>query len=244
MYLGDQCATNIIINDILKRKKKLLFMLGAFRFDNIVQFLEENKWEEIYDKKFLKPCNNSNVSLIFENTVNKNTHLFDLDNCIRNTKYNFNFHHDFLYDKHTNKILNYQFIVNQYNVKIKNTRELFTNDKPVIFINFVFAHDMMKQLIPSNLNRMISVLKKQIPHKKFYIFFFTNFHDLHVSCENVHFIYLQNNYVEWSHKTPKQNFELYKEIYNKFYETTKKIGLQSHFTTFDKTPYFIENNSS
>lgn len=49
-HLGDDCALGIIIDDILQRHKKMLFMLGVFKFNDILFYLNNNNFENIYNK--------------------------------------------------------------------------------------------------------------------------------------------------------------------------------------------------
>ena len=54
-HLGDLCAPGFIINTILGERHKKLFMLGEFRFNDIISYLNDNDLESIYDKEFLEP---------------------------------------------------------------------------------------------------------------------------------------------------------------------------------------------
>src|SRR3989339_814590 len=60
-HLGDFCEPGIIINDILNDKKKLLFMLGNYNFNDIVSYLKDNDFEKIYDRNFFQINKNRNV---------------------------------------------------------------------------------------------------------------------------------------------------------------------------------------
>lgn len=240
MYLGDHCATNIIINDILAIKKPKLFMLGGFRFDDIIKYLSEQKLEEIYDKKYLKAYHDKDISLKFKSIEKKHDHCPDVNNCIINIKYNFIFHHDFMFVKENNTIMNYNYIVNQYNTKIKNTFTMFNNENPIIFINFVWNDEIMYNVYKNNdkVIEMQNILKKYIPHKPFYILFFTNNQNININVKNVLVVKLKNNYESWIHNTPKENIEIYTEIYNAFYNATIKLNLQHHFPSFENTHYY------
>ena len=113
IHFGDRCAPGIIINDILKIKKKQLFMLGIYEFNNIIKYLQDDTLHKIYAKKYLKK----------KGDVTK--HLL----------YNFIFNHDYKYDKYSN-IINYDFIKSRFNEKIKNYNEIFKLNMLNIFINF------------------------------------------------------------------------------------------------------------
>jgi hypothetical protein len=58
---------------------------------------------------------------------------------------------------------------------------------------------------------------------------------------DIFLVHLDNDYNQWQFKNQKANFELYKEIYTKFHEVTKKIGLNQFFPVFENTQYYLEN---
>ena len=243
MYLGDHCAPGIVICDILNKKDKLLFMLGSFTLNSIISYLSDNDWDLIYDKKYLVNKLQPGKTIYFKNELNKNIHFShdNLNNTIFHSKYMFHFLHDYIVDENNN-ILNYDFIVEQYKNKIKNTKELFNNEKPVIFINFLWDKTM-NDVIMKNIDQLINVLNGYIKHKKYYIIFFTNFELLNLHYENIFFIKLNNYYNDWHFKTNKNRFELYKEIYENFYNVTKKLNLNENFPIFENT-YYYQNNKS
>jgi hypothetical protein len=121
LYLGDHCGPGIIIWDILNRRDKLLFMLGSFTFDKILLFLKDRNFDSIYDKNYLANSKNPHVRPHFKSIMNQNIHLNNptYENCIFHSKYNFNFLHDYMYLPQENAILNYDYIVNQYKLKIQ-----------------------------------------------------------------------------------------------------------------------------
>ena len=113
IHFGDQCASGIIINDILKIKKKQLFMLGIYNFNDIIKYLQDDTLDKIYDKKYLKKHNDYTKHLL----------------------YNFKFNHDYKYDEYSN-IINYDFIKSRFIEKIKNYNQIFNLNMFNIFINF------------------------------------------------------------------------------------------------------------
>jgi len=237
MYLGDHCGNTILISNILNKKDKLLFMLGGFPMNSITKYLKEGKLQEIYDTQFLKPFYDRNISLTFDSSEEVFTHQSELEYCITNTKYNFNFHHDFKYNNATNVVSNYNFIVNQYNLKIKNTLEMFKNNNPILFINFLWEHETVYNQLQTYVNDMKNVLKRYIPHKKFYILLFTTNQTIEIKSDDVFLLKLQQFTNDWPCKTPKQNFQSYKEIYKKFYKVVEKLKLTEHFPDFQNTYY-------
>ena len=52
-HLGDACAPGIIINHILNIKKKTLFMLAVYHFNDIITYLNDNNYENIYNTDLL-----------------------------------------------------------------------------------------------------------------------------------------------------------------------------------------------
>ena len=245
IHLGDHCAPGIIINDILLRNEKLLFMLGVYSFDSIIKYLEFENLELIYDKQFLQ-VNNKNIAR-FENKIKSFSH----SSGVHHSKFGFGFNHDYKYCIKNNAVLNYNFIVNIFNEKIANTKKLFSNENPIIFITFTH--------FTSNIDDMICILQKYIPSKKFYIIFFTNNDEFTYSpkkqnnydtvinedtgtseqidsSEKVFIIKLQNSYDNWFLMKKQQALILYKEIYESFYATAIKINLHMHFPTFENTP--------
>lgn len=53
LHFGDHCMPGIIINDTLKIQKKGLFQLGHYFFNDIINFLYDNKYHDIYDEQYL-----------------------------------------------------------------------------------------------------------------------------------------------------------------------------------------------
>ena len=95
-------------------------MLGNFYFNNILQYVTENKYREIYDEKYLKMDNQ----------------------LIKHEKYNFIFNHD--YKIVNNEITNYDFIKNRFEIKIKNFEEMLLSEVYTIFISFSDNIDDLK----------------------------------------------------------------------------------------------------
>ena len=113
IHFGDQCAPGIIIEDILKIKKKQLFMLGIYKFNDIIKYLQDNNLYKIYDKNYLEKITN---------------------NFTKHLLYNFNFNHDYVYN--SSNIINYNFIKNFFKKKIENYKQIFKLNMFNIFINF------------------------------------------------------------------------------------------------------------
>jgi len=236
LYFGNDCLTSIIISDILQQKRKLLFSLGVFPFNNILQFLKEKHWWTITDKQYLKPMNNHNKDGIqFKNEESSFAHISfgEMHKMIVHTKYNFIFNHDYIYSEEDNTILNYEFIERIYNEKINNNWILFTNDNPLIFISFM---DNTNDIV-NTLDEMIEVLNSYI-NKKYYLFIFTKENTIQTTHENVIFIILKNDYRDWYKVDLSTKNIIYKEIYDSFYNTTQALQLNHHFPTFEESNYY------
>lgn len=133
IHFGDQCAPGIIINDILKIKKKQLFMLGLYEFNDIIKYLQDDTLHKIYDKKYLKK------------DKNRTEHLL----------YNFIFNHDYKYNSHSN-IINYDFIKGRFDEKIENYNQIFKLNMFNIFINFT------KNVNNFNINDFLQLYENKI----------------------------------------------------------------------------------
>ena len=208
VHFGNDCAPGIIINDILNIKEKQLFQLGFYNFNDILEYLKESKYEEIYNKSHLFF---NNIKIIeFYSYLKEYSYLPDEDTLV-NKKYNFKFNHDYAVQDY--KIINYEFIVDSFNTKIKNFKECLELESKIIFI--VFTNVDVKVL------EMIKLLKEKT-NNWFKLIIFTNNKNLNYCIEQVELIYLNNKYNEWYLKPLKDRFILYMEIYNKFYKTAKE----------------------
>jgi hypothetical protein len=218
VHFGNDCAPGIIINDILNIKGKQLFQLGFYNFNHILEYLKESKYEEIYDKSHLF-FNNIKITEFY-------SHLneYKTGPSILNKKYNFNFNHDYFMQDY--KIMNYEFIVNSFNIKIKNFKECLDLEKKIIFITFTNVD--IKAL------EMIDLLKEKT-NNWFKLMIFTSNKNLNYFIDKVELIYLNNEYDNWFLKSPKDRFILYMEIYNKFY---KQASEYINLPVFEDTFYY------
>jgi hypothetical protein len=212
VHFGNCCAPGIIINDILNIKDKQLFQLGLYNFNDILEYLKESKYEEIYDKSHLFF---HNVKITeFYSRLNE----YKTGSIILNKKYNFGFNHDYVMQGY--KIMNYEFIVNSFNIKIKNFKECLELEKKIIFITFTNVD--IKAL------EMIDLLKEKT-NNWFKLIIFTSNKNLNYCFDKVELIYLNNEYNNWFLKSPKDRLILYTEIYNKFYKTVNEYIKLSFF---------------
>jgi hypothetical protein len=224
---GNQCLPHELIRKILKKKSKQLFMLGVYSFNDISVFLERGNFEDIYKKEYLV-YNNCPIEH-FTNEVEKYSH----SSIIKNTRCKFTYNHDFLYDISTNTIRNYDFIVHEFDEKIANLKQLFSNDKLPIFIHF----SMIKI---TGLEKMVSVLKSYMT-KPFYIFIFvpdtcypSNRENNNTLFENIKFIYLEKDYIDWWKQPQDIKMVLYKEIYDKYVDIMRKLQIEDNLISFEE----------
>jgi hypothetical protein len=209
-HLGDNCEPGIIINDILNIKTKTLFMLGVYRFNDIICYLNDNHFEKIYDKNYLE--------------------ISDTNNVVFHKLYNFQFNHD--YKIKDSKIDNYDFIKERFDIKIKNFRDMLVDENNTIFITFSGNVNNLKIL---DMLEWFDTNKKS-----FHLIIFTNnSYTLDSSfSKKITIIKLDNSYHNWykMEKLPKN--VLYKEIYDKFINCLTLCNIKNEFPkTFEETGY-------
>jgi hypothetical protein len=117
-HLGDACAPGIIIDEILNIRKKTLFMLGIYKFNDILNYLTEGNYENIYNKEDLY-----------------------IDLHVKHRQYNFVFNHDYLFKDA--EITNYDFIKARFDLKIKNFKETLAKPSKTVYINFTSMFDRL-----------------------------------------------------------------------------------------------------
>jgi len=205
VHFGNDCASGIIINDILNIKDKQLFQLGVFNFNDILEYLKESNYEEIYSKSNL--FFNGIKIIEFHSYLKEYNYLPDEENLV-NKKYNFKFNHDYALQDY--KIINYEFIVDSFNTKIKNFKECLELKNKIIFITFTNVDIKVLE--------MINLIKEKT-NNWFKLIILTNNKNLNYCLDQVELIYLNNEYYKWHLKSLKDRFILYMEIYNKFYKT-------------------------
>jgi hypothetical protein len=224
--LGNNCLPYELKKIVLQNKSKTLFMLGCFNFNNICKFLENGIFEDIINKEHLF-YENKKIEF-FTNEYEKYYHNYN----IKNSKYNFIYNHDFMYDISSNTIQNYDFIENEFNNKIKNLKHTFVNEKIPIFINF--TTNMKKEEL--QIEKMISVLKKYI-NKQFYILTFLNskINQIEESKnECVKYIYLEEDFSSWWNQPKDIKLLLYKEMYEKYVIVMKETNFETNFIPFEE----------
>ena len=207
VHLGDFCEPGIIIDEILNINKKHLFMLGGYNFNNILHFLNDNNYENIYNRQLLRP-----------GTKITTHHIL----------YKFFFNHDYVCDD-TLKITNYDFVKNRFDIKIKNFRDMLASPNLAIFINFTTNIDLL------NINGMIKWLNAK--KSNYHMIIFTNNNYSFVNNEKkLSIIKLQHSYHEWFKRSRIQNKNVYKEMYEKFIDCCKKNNYSHNFPkTFETT---------
>ena len=190
-HLGDQCAPGIIIDDILNIHNKTLFMLGVYKFNDIIKYLNDNS--------------NNNYEIIYEDKL-----LIIDNNTVKHSLYNFHFNHD--YKLLNDKITNYDIIKNRFDIKIKNFKEMLISDNLTVFITFSDNVDNL------NIINWINWINK---NKKLYhlIIFTSNNYKNTIDIKdlsNLSIIKLKQKYNGWWKMIITEKLLLYNEIYEKF----------------------------
>ena len=207
-HFGNQCAPGILIDDILNIHKKTLFMLGIFRFNDILHYLNENNYENIYDKKCLVP--NSNTDVV-------------------HTSYYFHFNHDYIIEN--SNFTNYDFVKKRFDVKIKNFRDMLANESKTIFINFCENIDTI------DINGMLLWLQNNKKNFHLIIFTYNDYSSNYES-NNLSIIKLQNNYGGWWDLNEQKKVILYNEIYEEFLNCLENANIENDFPkTYNNTYY-------
>ncbi len=151
------------------------------------------------------------------------------NNYIYHKHYKFIFIHD--YHITDGLINNYTIVKERFNIKIKNFREMLSNDNTCIFIVFTAN---VNELEISNMIELLSI-KKQ----KFHVMIFTNnTFDVSYSSPHVTITPLINSYENWWNMNKIPKIELYKEIYDKFIHNLMLANIVHHYPkTFEETQY-------
>jgi hypothetical protein len=219
---GNQCLPSALIREILHNTTKHLFMLGVYSINNICNYLKDGIFEDIYNKDLLTYENKPILN--FTDEIQSYSHK----SIIKNKKLNFTHNHDFEFDISTNTIRNYDFIVNQFNIKIKNFKEICNNEKLPIFIHFTNTINNYK------LKDILDILQKYI-HKKFYIFIFIyGIQKREISeYDNIKYIYLENVLDCWWKQPDELKEIMYKEIYDKYVDIMIELNIDTNCIPFN-----------
>jgi hypothetical protein len=209
-HFGDNCAPGILIDDILKQNKKFPFMLGGYDFNNILNFLNDNKYEKIYSKEYL---------------------IIQKDNIVHHTLYKFSFNHE--YEVKFNRLTNYEFIKQRFDLKIQNFREILHSNDVCVFITFTENIDNLK------INEMLGWLSDNKP--QFHLIIYTNnSYTTNINCNNLTIVTLKNSYKDWWSLPKPHQIILYKEIYDELINCLNIQNISNNLPkVFEQTYYFI-----
>jgi hypothetical protein len=207
-HLGDDCVPGIIIDDILDKHKKCLFMLGVFKFNDILFYLNDNNFENIYNKDYL---------------------INEYDLWIKHSLYNFIFNHD--YKIENGEITNYDFIKNRFDTKISNFREMLSSDNTCVFISFT---ENINEIEIGGMLYWLTLHKKNFH----LMIFTNNTYNSNFSPEHLSIIKLDISYKDWYSREESYKYLLYKEIYEKFIHHLHISNIVHDFPkTFHETGY-------
>ena len=210
-HLGDNCLTGVIIDEILNIHKKYLFMIGMYNFNDIINYLNDNNYENIYNKQ--------NLIIMGNGYVHHNL-------------YKFTFNHDYIIKD--GLISNYDNIKERFDIKIKNFREMLISNNKCIFITFTKSIDLI------NIEDMLKWLSYNKKDYHLIIFTEKLYYST-ISSDKltiIKLIKLENQFSNWWKNDKKDNIGLYKEIYDKFIDCLTKSNIINNFPkTFEETNY-------
>ena len=214
---GDNCLPHILIRDILFLKQKTLFTLGIYGFNDILNYLKDETYEDIYKKEYLT-YNGAPIA-----DFHSKYQFYTQSPKIINTKYNFGFMHHFNLDVSTNCINNYDYVVGQFNTKIAEFKNYLASDKRKIFVNCSFYNSIETIKI----DEMIETLNK-LTQSKYYIFIYfygyerksnriEEFYEDYCAekfykYDNVKIIFLKSDFSNWWEQDEKVKSILYGEM--------------------------------
>ncbi len=214
-HFGNNCAPGIIIDELLNIKKKTLFMLAIYHFNDILYYLNDNNYENIYNRELL---------------------YIQKKNFEKHKTYNFVFSHDYICDN--NEISNYDLIKERFDIKISNFKNMLQSEDMTIFINFtLFLHNLKIQ----DMLKWLENNKKTFH----LIIFTNNEYDINnYNYNNLSIIKLDLTFNEWWLMELQRKMDLYKEIYEKFIKCLLEKKIINNFPkTFEDTCFYkLKNN--
>lgn len=235
-HFGDQCGPGILINDILCIREKNLFQLAIYGFNDIIRYLKNWNLYDIYDINYLCTPNGEKLQVHPDISEKRYHGVQEIRHSIYNFLFNHNYHvSDDLY------ILNYHFNMETFNEKIKNFQTNISDEENFIyFINFSNNPDIPK------VDQMVELLLQKRNNFKIILFTCSSERAEQIN-QNRHkeyyqVILLSISYESWWTKDLNGRYELYKEIYEKFYQMDPSI--RSQFAPFEQTHFFktLQNN--
>jgi hypothetical protein len=233
-HFGEQCAPKIIINEILHYGHRSLFHLGFYNFNDILEYLKRDKFHEIYDVNYLYTMDGKKLNVHPTISEQKYFHPYQ----VMHSLYKFAIYYH--YGLNDLSITNNAFIIRTFKEKIDSFEKAIDNKT-----NFMFFITFVRENTPPpKVDEMIKVLLKK--KSNFKILFFTDSPAKAAELKNAwytkyyHVILLNQKYNNWHLMEPKIQYSLYKEIYDKFYQSDPLI--KSHFPTFEQTPYALNYN--
>ena len=140
LHFGETCNPIVIINFILKIKKKTMFSLAVYPFNTIVQILEDNTFGDIADLQYIR-FNSNKVDYLEVDTLNGYCHNNEV---FTNTKYpNIQLLHDYGLEPNTNTIINYNFIKKSFDTKIRNLNDSLRSKNFLCFVCFLYMSNIL-----------------------------------------------------------------------------------------------------
>ena len=215
-HFGQACGSGIIINDILKIKKKELFMLGIYPLNSIIPYLKSKNYEDIYKIEYLK----HDVSQPW----------------LVHTLYDFGFPHD--YKIKENKIINYDEVKQRFDEKIKNFKDTLNNNDLTIFITvqlpstdvIINAINWLEENKPNFHLVLMDIDRKRV--------------DPSIISEKVSLIRLEKaDQPYWNNMFSLKSKDFFEEMYVKFLDALHQKNIKHNYPKFEDTQYRLDFES-
>jgi hypothetical protein len=155
---------------------------------------------------------------------------------IVNTKLNFGFLHHYNYDVSNNCINNYDFVVEQFKLRINEFKNILTNEKKIIFVNFSIYSCLNNMKIDEMMEKLSSMITK-----KYYMVIFFYGHtrlpnnideeykefceELYNKHNNIKIIFLKSDFTNWWKEEVNVKKVLYGEICEGFLKACADLNI-------------------
>ncbi len=215
-HFGQVCGCGIIMQNILKIKKKGLFMLGWYPLNSIIPYLKSKNYEDIYKIEYLK----YNVPQPW---------------TVTHTLYDFGFHHDYTIQE--NKIINYDKVKRRFDEKIKNFKDTLNNNDLTIFIT-------MDLPCTDVIINTINWLEENKPN--FHLVLMDIYNkpvDASIISEKVSLIRLEKYCDFWTNLFSLKSKEFFEEIYVKFLNALHQKNIKHNYPKFEDSCYRLDFES-
>lgn len=225
LHFGDHCGPGIIICDILGKKETVLFQLGNFPFNGILDVLREGNFSELTAAKYLATEDWKPITKV-ESTLQRHAHV----SVVRHLKYrDISFVHDFLLED--GAVKNHAFICKMFEEKVASFLNKIQDPAPKILINFTELPQRLRIL------EAVGFLRARVKGKfRLLIFSPPTAPQPQLSAElkeSVTLVRLQRDYGGWWTKSETERTEIFRHIYSCFLAAVPEFA----FPVWEETPY-------